>query len=94
MIESKAEKIEQSLSKISKIENKESIPSNENINIIANDNNENFNEDKNNIIDNNIKENNKIEFSKLELDKKVNHNSFIVIDKNKEKIDIKKGENI
>ena len=94
MIESKVEKIEQSLSKISKIENKESIPSNENINIIANDNNENFNEDKNNIIDNNIKENNKIEFSKLELDKKVNHNSFITIDKNKEKIDIKKGENI
>ena len=75
MIISQVEKIEKSLSKISKIENQESYVNEENIN--------------NNI---NIDMNNKINFSKLDIGQKINPNSVIYSDNNKEIIEIKKVE--
>jgi len=77
-IVSKVDKIERSLSKISKIEKQESIPSNENINIIMNNN-----------LNNNI---NKLEFSKIENEKKNYQNSELISEHNKEKIEVPKIE--
>ena len=75
---SKVDKIERSLSKISKIEKQDSIPSNENINIIMNNN-----------INNNI---NKLEFSKIENEKNNYQNNELISENNKEKIEVEKIE--
>ena len=85
----KVEKEEKSLSKISKIEKQDSIPSNENLNIIMNNNNNNIN-NINNINNNNVIS--KFEISKLDQEKKLNPNSAIISDNNNEKIEIKKKE--
>ena len=85
----KVEKEEKSLSKISKIEKQDSIPSNENLNIIMNNNNNNIN-NINNINNNNVIS--KFEISKLDQEKNLNPNSAIISDNNNEKIEIKKKE--
>ena len=80
MSDSKLDKNEGSLFKESKIDKKDSIQSNDNINIISNNLNNN---------------NNKIDFSNIDSNKKENPNSFLISDNNinnKEKIEIKKEE--
>ena len=76
IILSKENKIEQSLSKISKIQKQESLISNENINIIQLDK----------------VPNNKIDFSKIEFGQSVNPNSAIFQENNSEKIEVKNIE--
>ena len=80
MILSKENKVQKSLSKISKIQKRDSL--------ISNENNENIN-----IIQLNKVPNNKIDFSKIEFAQSINPNSAIYPDNNNsEKIEVKKIE--